>query len=117
MAKFRSQLNRVTRAEEITSPPQWEIGFKWQVGSIDQPNDIDIDFTELMRILGYSEAYKLFSTYFAVYPGSLGEPQHSEIDDFFDHLKNIELLDPECDGIKQCATTKVVYEKLLGEKV
>ena len=113
MAKFRSQMNRADALKRATDTPRWEIGFKWQIGVLSRQGDIDLDLIELMRILGYSVLYELYSSYFALYPTSLGEPQHPDMEQFFDELVGMGILEKTDGGYRQTEKTADAYSKLL----
>ena len=114
MAKFRSQLNRSSAVVDKLAAPKWSIGFKYQMCIIDRKGNVKIDQVRLMGLLGFTQAFDECTSYFALYPASLAEPQSQNMDDFFEHLCTIGIYSKVAPfGFEQTEQTEAIYEKIL----
>jgi len=112
-SKFRSQINRLDTAHLKTQKPKFEIGFVYQINTLDRQTDIDLDLIELMRVLGFKEAFEVCNQYYAMFPASLAEPLTKDLDKFYSYLKEIGIFDPQFEGYKQTPQTPLIYEKII----
>jgi len=112
-SKFRSQINRIDLAQLKTKKPTFNIGFRYQVATIDRETDIDLDMIALMGALGFVEAFETCSQYYGLYPTSLGEPLTENLESFYSYLKEIGIFDAEVEGYMQTPQTALIYEKIM----